>query len=113
MIEFKKLFSFKKREIDQAFNKAKFKAKRLGFKLLQAVPEQAQPNQMPNHGKLLIIISRASGKAHDRNKIRRQIKAIFYEEKLYQKPIASILIVYKEAMQLSFDEIKTFLKETI
>ena len=102
MIKFRKLFSFSKKEIQSSSKDAKLKDKILGLKLLQAPCQQ-------DHGKILVIIPKATGKAHERNKLKRQIKAIFYEEKLFQNPISSILIVYKEAKSLSFDEIKAFL----
>jgi len=105
-LQFKKLFSFKKKEIDQAFSHAKFHAKMPGFKLLKSFSTD-------DFGKLLIIIPAAAGKAHDRNLIRRQIKSIFYEEKLYQNQHVFILLVYKQAIDLSFEEIKKFMLESL
>lgn len=81
-----------------------------GFKLLQSKIEQPDHTNM---GKLLIVISRKVGNAVERNKLRRQIKSIFFEEKLYVKPKKSILIVYKEAKDLSFDQIKKFLVKNL
>lgn len=105
-LQFKKLFSFKKKEIDQAFSHAKFHAKMPGFKLLKSFSTD-------DFGKLLIIIPGAAGKAHERNLVRRQIKSIFYEEKLYQNRHIFILLVYRQALELGFEEIKTFLKEKL
>ncbi|MCF7799960.1 ribonuclease P protein component [Candidatus Babeliales bacterium] len=104
---FKKLFSFSKKEIDSAFKDAKIKKQDLGLKLLQAKQENL------DFGKLLIIIPARTGKAHDRNLIKRRIKAIFYEHKLYQKPIISIIFVYKPALNLTFEQLKDFLVQNV
>jgi len=107
---FKDFFSFNQEEIRKAFKKARLHARMSGFKLLQAPLSQA-PTTL-SHGKLLIVASRKSGRAHERNKIKRQLKAIFYEEKLYKKPVTSIVIVYKQAMNLTYDQIKEFLLQS-
>jgi ribonuclease P protein component len=105
MIHFKALFSFKKKEVERAFSVAKFKAQINGLKLLY-VPAELNINEF---GKILIITPRGVGNACKRNRIRRQIKAIFYEEKLYTKPATLVLIVYKSALELSHDTLKDFL----
>jgi ribonuclease P protein component len=107
MIKFKELFLFKRNEVQEAFEKITLHSQIKGLKLLQA-PLSIFKDSEQTHGKLLIVTSRRSGKAHKRNKIRRQIKSIFYEEKLYEKPAISVLIVYKEAMELDFEKIKDF-----
>ena len=110
MVKFRQFFSFGKKEIEQAFKQTSLKQKIDGLKLLQA---PLQKETEPKYGKLLIVIPAKSGKAHKRNLIKRQLKAIFFEEKLYKKPIISILIVYKSAMELSFDELKKFLVKNL
>ena len=107
MTLFKNLFSLKQKEIDAAFTSARLLNNVRGLKLLQT-PHSSVPQTL-EHGKLLIIISKKVGKAHDRNRLRRQLKTIFYEEQLYTQPVVSILIVYPHALTLSFDEIKNFL----
>jgi len=106
VIKFKNLFSFKKSEIKEAFEGAQFKAKGPGLKLLQS-------KSSLEHGKILIIIPKRAGKASKRNKFRRQVKSIFFHEKLYEKPIISILLVYEDAMELTFEQTKTFLKDNL
>ena len=108
MIKFKKLFNFSKSEIDKAFQNSSLVDQILGLKLLASsqIKEQESPQK---HGKLLVVIPGKAGKAHERNLIKRRVKAIYYEEKLYQKPIISILLVYKQAKELNFDELKKFL----
>ena len=109
MIKFKELFLFKRNEVQEAFEKITLHSQIKGLKLLQA--PFSLPDSEQNHGKLLVVTPRRSGKAHKRNQLRRRIKAVFYEEKLYQKHVASILFVYKEAMELDFNQIKEFLTD--
>ncbi len=115
-VHFPSLFSFPTREIDAAFKRAKLKAKGNGFKLLQTPLFSLQgtsSKQDRQPGKLLIITPRKFGKAHERNLIRRQLKAIFYEEKLYRYPYISLLLLYAPAKQLSFRELKVLLCKNI
>jgi ribonuclease P protein component len=62
--------------------------------------------QQRDIGHILIIVPRAVGSAPERNKIRRQIKSIVYEHKLYERGIDCIAIVKKEAKALTFDQLK-------
>ena len=101
------LFRFSKSGAKDALKASKLRKQIPGLKLLQA------PVPSLLHGKLLIVIPRAFGKAHDRNLLRRRMRSIFYEEKLYSRPIISIIICYSEAQNLSFEQIKTFLLENI
>ncbi len=110
MITFKCLFTFAPKEIAQAFKKAHLKRFFHGLKLLEAPIETTAPTP---HGKLLVVISALSGKAHDRNRVRRHLKAIFYEEKLYQKPAIWIIVVHKAGMSFDFDALKKFMKDTV
>ncbi|MFH1643686.1 MAG: ribonuclease P protein component [bacterium] len=121
---FKDLFRFSQKEISLAFKLAKLKNQTNGLKLLQFPIEEIKKlkieefaktfeNQIKeNTGKILIIISGKVGKAHERNQLRRRIKNIFYEQKLYAKPFISILITYKQALNLTFDQLKQFLVES-
>jgi ribonuclease P protein component len=102
MVKFKDLFRFEQKDIRSTFKNAQLKNKIFGLKLLQASTKN-------NFGKMLIITPRKMGNACKRNKIRRQVKNIFFQEKLYEKPYNSILLVYKEATKLNFDQIKAFL----
>jgi ribonuclease P protein component len=103
------LFLFTKPQIDCAFQHARLKKYLNGMKLLQA-PASCKGN---DQGSLLIMIPRASGKAHDRNLFRRRVKAIFYGDKLYTIPSTWILLVQKQAIDLSFDQIRKFLMEAM
>jgi len=110
MITFKRLFTFSPQEISNAFKKAHLKRFFHGLKLLESPIETTA--QVP-HGKLLVVISSLSGKAHDRNRVRRHLKALFYEEKLYQKPSFWIIIVQKAGMSFDFDTLKQFMKDSV
>lgn len=99
---FRSLFSFRRKEIDLLFSASRLVKKNSCFKLLLA-------GTSDKHGKLLIIIPGSTGKAHKRNKVRRQIKSIFYENKMFLKNKIYILIVYKSALELEFGEIRDFL----
>ncbi len=104
MIKFAKLFSFSKKEVDGAFDLVKIAKRGPGLKILQSDTQEEL-----SYGKLLIVVPRKSGKAHKRNLFRRRIKSIFYTQKLYQKPVISILFGYEQALSLTFDELKDFL----
>lgn len=68
-------------------------------------------NQEPQEfSKLLIITPRKMGKSHQRNKLRRQIKAIFYENRLYEQSTNKIFIVllYKQSTSLSYEQLLSF-----
>ena len=60
-------------------------------------------------GRILIIANRKVGKAVQRNKIRRQLKSIFYERKLYDQGYDCIVIVKKEAVGLPFEVLEELL----
>ena len=104
---FKSLFTFTQKEVDAAFADASKLASIPGLKLLSA----KEPRE--DHGKLLLMIPRRFGGAVKRNKIRRQIKAIYFQERLYSKPRTAILLVYTDANALGFEELKAFLKNAL
>jgi ribonuclease P protein component len=99
---FKPLFHFEKSEVQAAFAIATAAGYARGFKLLKA-PGSA------THSKLLIVTPRGSGKAHERNLVRRRAKAIFYENAQHTVPTTWILLVYKKSAESSFDTLKAFL----
>lgn len=105
-IDFRKLFSFQPAEVKQAFAVAIKLGYGQGVKLIKA------PTTTP-YSKLLVVTPRASGKAHDRNLVRRRAKAIFYEHATHEKPAIFILLVNKRATAGSFDALQTFLLKHI
>lgn len=101
---FSTLFHFSRSEITRFFSRAQLKKKAGGLRLLQASPEA--PIEF---GKLLIVTPRASGNACERNRLRRRLKAIFYEKQMHQYKVISAVLVYKQAQQLSFEQLTSFL----
>jgi ribonuclease P protein component len=93
------LSRFTKTEIHTAFKLARCCYKIPCLSVLQA-PKQAL------HARILIITPRAVGTAPERNKLRRQLKAIFYEQKLYEGNVDLIALFKKGASDLSFDKLK-------
>ncbi len=59
--------------------------------------------------RVLIVIPKKVGNAPTRNKLRRQIKSIFYEEKLFERGNDWVVIVKPAATHLSFAQIKELL----
>jgi ribonuclease P protein component len=107
--KFRKFFYFSKKELDALLKKTTLVCKEKGLKILQASPEKVEQD----FGKLLVIIPKKSGIAVERNLIKRRLKSIFYEEQLFKKPINNVIIVYKNAMQLSFSDLKTCLVKNL
>lgn len=93
---------FSKKEIDELFQKARRAIKHPVLTISLATRQK-------NFARILIIASRKVGNAIERNKIRRQLKAIFYEEKLYERAFDCIVIVNKQTVGTPFDELKTLL----
>lgn len=96
---FGKISKFTKREIDHLFKHAR-RVIRNEFCTILVAPRQQ------SFGRVLIIASRKVGNAPERNLVRRRIKAIFYEEKLFEFASDCAVIVSKKAVSLSFLELK-------
>jgi len=91
-----------KKAIDELFKKARRVIKHPGLHILIAPKAES-------FGHILIIASRKTGNAPERNKIRRRLKSIFYEDKLYEKGLDCIVIVKKEGTTMPFGELKELL----
>lgn len=102
----KKISKFTKREIDTLFKDARRVVKNQFCTILLA-PRQKE------FGRVLIIASRKVGNAPERNLVRRRIKSIFYEEKLFERPFDCVVIVYKKAVTLPFDQLKDLLLTSV
>lgn len=98
-----KISKFTKREVDYLFQHARRIVRNQFCTILVA------PRQNPEYARILIVLARAVGNAPERNLIRRRIKAIFYEEKLYTGNVDYVIIVYKKMVTLPFDQLKTLL----
>lgn len=95
----RKLTKFSRREIDSLWKQARRVVKHAGFDILHAPRSE-------DFGKLLIIASKKIGNAPTRNKIRRQVKHIFYENKLYEGEKDWIVIVKPMAPKMTFIEMQ-------
>ena len=95
----KKISKFTKREIDYLFKNAR-RALRSETCTILFAPRQGE------FGRILIVASRKVGNAPQRNLIRRRLKSIFYEEKLYDSAVDCAIILQKKATGLSFSEMK-------
>ncbi len=66
------------------------------------------PKRLPQ-ARILVITPRRVGTAPVRNKIRRRIKALFYEHGLMQGPYDFIIFVKPPGVAHTFDELKELL----
>jgi len=110
----KKLHTFSRKEITWILQQNAVKKYNTGLKSIQFPIPPVSENlpagvPLPTHGKLLIITSRKSGKAADRNRIRRRLKAFFYQEKLYTQLLYTVIFVHPFAMKLTAQELRTYL----
>ncbi len=62
-------------------------------------------------GRILIITPKKMGAAPQRNLIKRRLKALFYEEKFYQKGFNLVIFCRKGSASIPFTEIKHILNE--
>jgi ribonuclease P protein component len=78
----------------------------------KALDVLAQPKTHAQ-ARLLVVTPRRVGRAVDRNRVRRRLKHIFYEEQLFKNPYDYIIVIKKAALQLSFEQLKELLCQTI
>lgn len=93
------LSKFTKKELDNIFSVPRKRIKISGLDFILA------PRSL-DFARVLVVTPKKLGAAPKRNKIRRQIKSIFYQEKLFEISYDCIIVVKKEAMQLKFQELK-------
>ncbi len=95
----KRLSHFGKNEVSRFFKTAKrgFKNPNLDILLLP---------QAHDSGRILAVISAKIAPAHLRNFIRRRLKAIFYEEKLFLLGYDFIIITKTAGLHLPFQKLK-------
>ncbi|MCX5922553.1 MAG: ribonuclease P protein component [Candidatus Dependentiae bacterium] len=60
-------------------------------------------------GRILVVTPRRIGNAPERNKIRRQLKALYYELKLAERGYDCVVIIKPEGKKLAFEAIKQLL----
>jgi ribonuclease P protein component len=69
--------------------------------------------KMENFGKILIITPKNIGNAPKRNLIRRRIKSIFYQEKMYNLGYDFIAFCKKGITNFGFEEIKNIFQSIL
>lgn len=97
---------FSAKELSILFKKARRVLTHPGLHVLVA------PTKNP-HGRILVVTSRKIGNAPTRNRIRRRLKAIFYEERLFEKQVDCIVIVKPGGAQLDYNNLKELLTSTL
>lgn len=60
-------------------------------------------------GRILIIIPRRVGNSPERHQLRRRLKALFYELRLWERSVNCVVRTYPGATTLTFDALKTAL----
>lgn len=98
----KRISKFTKSEIDYLFRHARRVVRNQICTILVA-PRQKE------FARVLIITQRKIGNAPERNLVRRRIKAIFYEEKLFTSEFDCVVVVHKKMISLPFDQLKSLL----
>lgn len=91
-----------RKTIDLLFSKARRVVKHPGLHILIAPKENTV-------SRILIVISRKVGNAPARNTLRRQVKAIFYQERFFEGPYDVIVIAKPGGTPLSFTTLKELL----
>lgn len=102
----KKISSFTRQEVAELFACARAKIKLPGLRILKA------PTTHP-YGRILIVIPRKVGTAPERNLIRRRIKMIFREKKLYLYGSNFIALIGPECKKISFQELERIFSSLI
>lgn len=97
------LTKFSRSEISKLLASAKRAIRHQSLDILLA------PTVNGQNGRILAITPRRIGNAPERNKIRRRLKALYYELGLYQKGLDCVVIVKKEGGRASFDQLKLLL----
>lgn len=98
----RKLTQFTQKEVDNVWQKARPALKHDGFLLLKA-PRSAA------FGRILIVLPKKVGSAPERNKVRRQVKSIFYEQRCFDKEFDWIFFAKPPVTNLPFQELQKLL----
>jgi len=95
---FRALTRFSKIEIDRAFSSATRVVRRPDMTILAS-------QRQGDFARILPVISRKVGTAPMRNRLRRRLKAIFFEEKLWEREHDLLVLTRPGAAELSFEEL--------
>lgn len=97
---------FTPREIRTIFNKARRAYADPGLVIL-LYPSTKE------YGRILTITSRKVGNAPERNRIRRRLKALFYQTKLYTRLMDCFVIIKKPGINYTSDQLKEILTNVL
>lgn len=95
---------FKKNEIYELFKKSKLIYSASGLEI-----KSKEKKSKEKISRLLLIIPKKIGPAPRRNLIRRRIKSIFYQEKLYLLNNDLLIFIKKDIVNLTFQDLKKIL----
>jgi ribonuclease P protein component len=95
----RKISQFSKSEIDSLWKRARRVVRHGGLDLLKA-PRSS------DIGRILMVIPKRIGNAPTRNKLRRQIRHLFYEHKLYTGDSDWIVVARPGAQELSYTKLQ-------
>ena len=95
----KNLSKFNTNEVKAAFKNVKYSKHIGGLKFLLS-PHSS------DFGKILVIAPKKIGNSPKRNLLRRRIKSIFYENKLYISKYNWIVLTSRESTKTSFEQLK-------
>lgn len=102
----KSLSSFKKSEIQTLFKTARTQISVPGI-AIKVAPKQSE------HGRILIVTPKKMGNAPERNLMRRRLKSIFYEQKLYEAPFDLLIFVTHAALTIPFSTLQEMVVKAI
>lgn len=94
----KHLSDFTQKEITAIFRKSSRVYKGPGLDILMAPA-------LKDFGRVLVVTPRKVGTAPERNRIRRRIKALFYEHKFYEYPFDTCIIIKKPGIDYHIEEL--------
>ena len=94
--------AFSKKEISHLFKTARRTLQQAGLNILLA-PKTKE------FGRILVVTAAKIGTSPERNRIRRRLKAIFYEKKLFENSYDCVVIVKKEGVDLGHQELTQLL----
>lgn len=98
----KSLSSFKKSEIKTLFKTACTKVSVPGI-TIKIAPQQGKL------GRILIVTPKKMGNAPERNLMRRRLKSIFYEQKLFESSFDVLVFVTNPALSIPFSALQELL----
>lgn len=98
----KQLSTFNKKEVVTLLKKGKRVYKDVGLDIISA------PATL-KFGRILVITPRKVGNAPARNRIRRRLKALFYQKKLFERLTDVCIIIKKPGITYNYAQLEQFL----